>query len=40
MKAVFFRSNQGTQEKAGVTPDYSISKFPELLDAIRSFDDR
>lgn len=40
MKAVFFRSNQGTQEKAGVTPDYSISRFPELLDAIRSFDDR
>jgi len=40
MKTVFFKSNQGTQEKEGVTPDYSISKFPELLNAIRCFEDQ
>jgi putative hydrolase of the HAD superfamily len=40
MKAVFFKSNQGTQEKAGVKPDYSIFKFPELLNAIRFFEDQ
>ncbi|MCK9381465.1 MAG: HAD family hydrolase [Sulfuritalea sp.] len=39
MKTVFFKSNQGTQEKEGVTPDYSINKFPELLNAIRFFQD-
>lgn len=40
MKAVFFKSNQGTQEKAGVRPDYSIFQFAELLDAIRFFEDQ
>lgn len=40
MKAVFFKSNQGTQEKAGVTPDYTIYQIPELLNAIRFFEDQ
>jgi len=40
MKTVFFKSNQGTQEKAGVTPDYIIYKFPELLNAVRFFEDQ
>jgi putative hydrolase of the HAD superfamily len=40
MKAVFFKSNQGTQEKAGVKPDYSIFRFPELLNAVRFFEDQ
>ncbi len=38
MKTVFFRSNQGTQEKEGVQPDYVIYGVPELLDAIRFFE--
>lgn len=38
MKTVFFKSNQGTQEKAGVQPDYIIYNFPELLNAIRFFE--
>lgn len=38
MKTIFFKSNQGTQEKAGVKPDYIIYKFPELLNAIRFFE--
>jgi putative hydrolase of the HAD superfamily len=40
MKAVFFKSNQGMQEREGVTPDYIIYKFPELLNAIRFFEDQ
>jgi len=40
MKAVFFRSNQGTQEKEGVKPNYIIYNFPELLNAIRFFERR
>lgn len=40
IKAVFFKSNQGTQEKQGVVPDYCIYKFPELLNAIRFFEDQ
>jgi putative hydrolase of the HAD superfamily len=40
MKTVFFKSNQGTQEKEGVKPDYIIYNFPELLNAIRFFEDR
>lgn len=40
MKAIFFKSNQGTQEKDGVTPDYIIGKFPELLSAVRFFEDQ
>lgn len=39
MKTVFFKSNQGTQEKAGVKPDYVIYNFPELLNAVRFFED-
>lgn len=40
MKTVFFKSNQGTQEKEGVNPDYIIYNFPELLNAIRFFEDQ
>jgi putative hydrolase of the HAD superfamily len=40
MKAVFFKSNQGAQEKAGVKADYIIYRFPELLNAIRFFEDQ
>jgi putative hydrolase of the HAD superfamily len=40
MKAVFFKSNQGTQEKECVKPDYVIFKFPELLNAVRFFEDQ
>jgi len=39
MKTVFFKSNQGTQEKAGVKPDYIIYNFSELLNAVRFFED-
>jgi putative hydrolase of the HAD superfamily len=38
IKTVFFKSNQGTQEKEGVKPDYIIYSFPELLNAIRFFE--
>lgn len=38
MKAVFFKSNQGTQEKKGVQPDYVIYRFSEVLDALRFFE--
>ena len=40
MKTIFFKSNQGTQEKEGVKPDYIIYSFPELLNAIRFFEDQ
>lgn len=40
MKTVFFKSNQGTQEKEGVKPDYIIYNFPELLNAVRFFEER
>ena len=40
MKTVFFRSNQGLQEKEGVEPDYIIYNFPELLNAVRFFEKR
>ena len=40
MKTVFFKSNQGTQEKEGVKPNYIIYSFPELLNAIRFFEDQ
>ena len=39
IKAVFFKSNQGTQEKDGVKPDYIIYNFPELLNALRFFEE-
>ncbi len=38
IKTVFFKSNQGTQEKEGVKSDYIIYSFPELLNAIRFFE--
>lgn len=40
MKTVFFRSNHGLQKKEGVKPDYIIYNFPELLNAIRFFEER
>jgi len=40
MKTVFFRSNQGQQEKEGVEPDYIIYTFPELLSALRFFEEQ
>lgn len=40
MKTVFFKSNQGTQEKEGVKPDYIIYNFPEVLNAIRFFENK
>ena len=40
IKTVFFRSNQGQQEKEGVQPDYIIYTFPELLNAVRFFEER
>lgn len=38
IKTVFFRSNQGAQEKDGVKPDYIIYNFSELLNAILFFE--
>lgn len=40
MKTVFFKSNQGTQVKEGVKPDYIIFNFSELLNALRFFEER
>ncbi len=40
MKTVFYKSNQGLQKKEGVKPDYIIYSFPELLNAIRFFEER
>lgn len=40
IKTVFFKSNQGQQEKEGVEPDYIIYRFPELLNAVRFFEER
>lgn len=37
MKTVFFKTNQGKKEMDGVNPDYIIYNFPELLNAIRFF---
>lgn len=39
MKTVFFKSHHGTQEKEGATPDYIIYTFPELLNAVRFFEE-
>jgi putative hydrolase of the HAD superfamily len=38
MKTVFFKTNQGRQEKKGVEADYIIYDFPQLLDAVRFFE--
>jgi putative hydrolase of the HAD superfamily len=40
IRTVFFESNQGTQEKEGIQPDYIIRNFPELLEAVRFFESR
>lgn len=40
MTTVFCKSNQGLEEKEGVKPDYIIYQFPELLNAIRFFEDQ
>ena len=40
IKTVFFESNQGTQKKEGVQPDYIIRSFAELLEAVRFFECR
>ena len=40
MTTVFCKSNQGLAEKEGVKPDYIVYQFPELLNAIRFFEDR
>ena len=37
LKTIFFKSNQGEQEKEGVEPDYIIYNFSELLNAIQFF---
>jgi hypothetical protein len=39
MKPIFFKSNQGTQEKKGVKPDDIIYNFPELLSPLRFFEE-
>ena len=38
LKTIFFKSNQGEQEKEGVQPDYIIYHFSELLKAVRFFE--
>ena len=38
LKTVFFKSNQGEQEKNGVKADYIVYNFPELLKAIKFFE--
>ena len=40
MNTVFCKSNQGMVEKERVKPDYIIHHFPELLNAIRFFEDQ
>lgn len=40
IKTIFFRSNQGQQEKKDVQPDYIIYNFPELLNAVRFFEEQ
>ena len=40
IKTVFFESNQGTQKKEGVQPDYIVRSFPELLEAVRFIESR
>ncbi|MHB8353185.1 MAG: HAD family hydrolase [Burkholderiales bacterium] len=40
INTVFFKSNQGAQEKKGVRSDYIIYNFPELLNAVLFFNGR
>jgi putative hydrolase of the HAD superfamily len=37
LKTVFFKSNQGDQQRDQVEPDYVIYQFPELLNAVEFF---
>lgn len=39
IKTVFFESGETTQDKERATPDYIIYSFPELLNAVRYFED-
>ena len=39
IKTVFFKSSDMTQDKVQATPDYIIYHFPELLNAVRFFED-
>jgi putative hydrolase of the HAD superfamily len=39
IKTVHFRSGEMTSNKGDATPDYTIYHFPELLDAVRYFED-
>jgi putative hydrolase of the HAD superfamily len=39
IKTVFFKSGEAKQDKEHATPDYLIYNFPELLDAVRYFED-
>lgn len=39
IKTVFFSSNQGEKEMSGVQADYVIYHFPELLQAIKYFEE-
>jgi len=38
MKTIFYKSDQGLQKKDGVTPDYFIYDFPEVLSALHFFE--
>ncbi|MCI5145958.1 MAG: HAD family hydrolase [Candidatus Electrothrix sp. AR3] len=40
LKTIFYKSNQGAQEKEGIEPDYIIYTFPELLQAVHFFENR
>jgi len=40
IKTIFFKSNQGTQEKDRVKPDYIIYNFPELANAVLFFENQ
>jgi putative hydrolase of the HAD superfamily len=39
IKTVFFKQGETTQDKQQATPDYLIYSFPELLNAVRFFED-
>jgi len=39
IKTVLFQSGEMTQDKGHATPDYVIYNFPELLNAVRYFED-
>jgi putative hydrolase of the HAD superfamily len=39
IKTVYFQSGEVTSNKGDATPDYTIDHFPELLQAVRFFED-